>query len=408
MSTQQITINTLLEEQYQIQKDPDDPSRLRISEATDPSQPSYYAFQLRDIIQKEADCQKRVSLLFSSALSPELYEMLQEVNRNNIKVRLPGTAQYSISRLNRVIKREAKQVMNEIKMVDHQLALPLNDLDLSFPLKGITPNGEIFYIDEIRETEINQADGIQHDDIKRNEIHDINTLTKMIQRMRKYYKRQRRLLEENNGVITADNCENAYRMFWFFENFNEPARTLAERFYNQAKEEREQKPRKTHRLVIRDHNFKMIGGITLDMQYEKGSLCTQGDIGYFIDPKRHGKKYVSSAIYRLLPFYFRNHKELSIDIVTRKTLDENRPSNNGYANNVCSQLVAHKLGATVTNERPAEGFSKYTPWRLRRDIFLMRNLNQILCTIMGPSVVDHQKRVPSPLVGQRKARNKGG
>ena len=98
---------------------------------------------------------------------------------------------------------------------------------------------------------------------------------------------------------------------------------------------------------------------------------------------------MTSAVHRLLPFYFRNHKELSIDIVTQTT-PENLPSNNGFTNNVCSQLVAHKLGSQPTNERPVEGFEAYTPWRLRREVFLTGNIDKILRT-RGPfTIISHQ------------------
>ncbi len=212
---------------------------------------------------------------------------------------------------------------------------------------------------------------------------DIGPLATCIENMYQHWCACQNSLAQNNHTINASNMEDAYRIFWFFEDMNNQntSHMLAERFILRAYLESQAPKRDVYRLAIRNKNFEVVGGITVNMlPCPDAPLAKQGDIGYFIDPRYAGKRYVSSAMDLLLSFYFKTHDVLSFDIVSTPI---GQPIDN-LKNNLLSQRAAIHLGAHQSNEAPHEDFTKggYIPWLLTRESFCANRHEQI-CRVFG-------------------------
>ncbi len=250
----------------------------------------------------------------------------------------------------------------------------------TLPICGRLPNQEVFYITEFSNK-------------------DVSRLSACIDRMYQHYEKCQRRLAENNYVVDSQNMGDVYRLFWFFENRNEQntSRDIAARFILRSHQERMEKPaRDVYRLAIRNQNFELVGGITLNMLPKPNEpLSEQGDIGYFIDPAHTGERYVSSAMDLLLPFYFRTHDVLSLDIVSTAI---GQPHDN-LKNNLLSQRAAVHFGANQSNEAPPEYFAAggYIPWCLTKESFCA-NRRAHVCHVFGRApktpelVIPHTQR----------------
>ncbi len=235
----------------------------------------------------------------------------------------------------------------------------------TLPLYGRLPSREPFYISEWTNK-------------------DIIPLSRCIDNMYQRFEETQRHLAENHHRIDAQNMGDSYRIFWFFENRNEQntSRDIAARFILRAAQERNTQPeRDVYRLAIRNKNFEVVGGITLNMlPCPNAPLAEQGDIGYFIDPAHTGERYVSSAMDILLPFYFKTHDVLSFDIVSTPV---GQPFDN-LRNNLLSQRAAIHFGANQSSEPPPAFFAKggYIPWCLTKENFYANRYEHV-CRVFG-------------------------